>query len=169
MEEQPATPADAAVQASAQVTEQLAKKTKKMVRFADKLPTYREGRKTLPGSDGWTWGRRWQQPYGSFFDRWGQETFSPDEWDPLELAYRADKLALQQHMTAVRFADYVAAGCIGPEPREWPDSADRGLSARTAGGARLSMSTQHGGMPMFPRPIRTRGAAGATCVYQGTP
>ena len=24
----------------------------------------------------------------------------------------------------VRFADYVAAGCIGPEPREWPDSAD---------------------------------------------
>eukprot|EP00966_Prymnesium_polylepis_P275524 6365997-Prymnesium_polylepis.1 len=24
-------------------------------------------------------------------------------------------------------------------------------------------------MPMFPRPIRTRGAGGATCVYQGTP
>eukprot|EP00966_Prymnesium_polylepis_P286949 6628139-Prymnesium_polylepis.1 len=24
-------------------------------------------------------------------------------------------------------------------------------------------------MPMFPRPIRTRGAPGATCVYQRTP
>eukprot|EP00966_Prymnesium_polylepis_P090435 2094589-Prymnesium_polylepis.1 len=23
------------------------------------------------------------------------------------------------------YADYVAAGCIGPAPREWPDSADR--------------------------------------------
>ena len=124
MEEQPATPADAAVQASAQVTEQLAKKTKKMVRFADELPTYRDGQKTLPGSAGWTWGRRWQQPYGSSFYPSGNEAASPDDFDPLELAYQADKLALQQHMTAVRVADYVAAGCIGPEPREWPDSAD---------------------------------------------
>ena len=66
-EEQPATPADAAAQACAQVTEQLTKKTKKMVRFADELPTHREGRKTLPGSAGWTWGRRWQQPYGASF------------------------------------------------------------------------------------------------------
>ena len=34
-------------------------------------------------------------------------------------------------MTAVRFADYVAAGCIGPEPREWPDSADPWITERT--------------------------------------
>ena len=95
-----------------------------MVRFADNLPTYRDRRKTQPGSARWTWGRRWQQPYGSSFDRWGQEAPSPDEYHPLELAYEADKLALQAHMTAVRYADYVAAGCIGPAPREWPDRAD---------------------------------------------
>ena len=110
-EEQPATPADAAAQAAAQVTEQLANKTKKMVRFADNLPTYREGRKTLPGSAGWTWGRRWQQPYGTRFERCGQPCNYPKF---REEPFRADLLALQQHMTAVRYADYVAAGCIGP-------------------------------------------------------
>eukprot|EP00966_Prymnesium_polylepis_P214381 4964727-Prymnesium_polylepis.1 len=61
-----------------------------MVRFADELPTYRDGRKTLPGSAGWTWGRRWQQPYGSYFDRWGREAPSSDEYHPLEFAYQAD-------------------------------------------------------------------------------
>jgi hypothetical protein len=130
-EEQPATPADAAAQAAAQVTEQLANKTKKMVRFADDLPAYREGRKALPGSNGWTWGRRWQWPYGASFTPSGSEDFSPDELGPDHVAFRADKLALQQHMTAVRFADYVAAGCIGPEPREWPDSADPWTVERT--------------------------------------
>ena len=120
MEEQPATPADAAVQASAQVTEQLAKKTKKMVRFADKLPTYREGQKTLPrGRPAGRGVAAGSSPTGP-----SSTAPSPDEYHPLEFAYRADKLALEQHMTAVRFADYVAAGCIGPEPREWPDSAD---------------------------------------------
>ena len=127
-EEQPATPADAAAQASAQVTEQLANKTKKMVRFADELPAYHDGRKTLPGSNGWTWGRRWQRPYGASFLPDGRECHTPD---PEKVAYQADLFVLQQHMTAVRFADYVAAGCIGPEPREWPDSADPWTVERT--------------------------------------
>ena len=126
-EEQPATPSDAAAQASAQVTEQLAKKTKKMVRFADELPTYRDGRKTLPGSAGWTWGRRWQQPYGASFLPDGRECHTPEELGPEIVAYQADLFA----MTAVRYADYVAAGCIGPEPREWPDSADPWITERT--------------------------------------
>eukprot|EP00966_Prymnesium_polylepis_P041317 958785-Prymnesium_polylepis.1 len=62
-------------------------------------------------------------------------------------------------MTAVRYADYVAAGCIGPEPRENGRTAltHGSRSARTAGGARLSMSSFRGGMPgRSPRPIRTR-------------
>eukprot|EP00966_Prymnesium_polylepis_P183804 4260310-Prymnesium_polylepis.1 len=60
MEEQPATPADAAVQASAQVTECWPRRPR---RWCASPTSYREGRKTLPGSAGWTWGRRWQQPY----------------------------------------------------------------------------------------------------------
>eukprot|EP00966_Prymnesium_polylepis_P315285 7284844-Prymnesium_polylepis.1 len=95
-----------------------------MVRFADELPTYRDGRKTLPESAGWMWGRRWQQPYGASFLPDGREWLTPEEEGPEIVAYKADLFALQQHMTAVRYADYVAAGCIGPEPREWPDSAD---------------------------------------------
>ena len=169
-EEQPATPSDAAAQASAKVTEQLAKKTKKMVRFADELPTYRDGRKKLPGSAGWTWGRRWQQPYGASFTRCGDRCHCGG---PVEVLCEADWRALQQRMTAVRYADYVAAGCIGPEPREWPDSADPCALDRAhappGGGARLRKTIRHGGMPMFPRPIRTRGAPGATCVHQRTP
>jgi hypothetical protein len=100
-----------------------------MVRFADELPTYRDGRKTLPGSAGWTWGRRWQQPYGTRPSPWSGDDTSCH--DPDEAAYRADMLALQQHMTAVRYADYVAAGCIGPEPREWPESSEPWIAERT--------------------------------------
>ena len=37
-------------------------------------------------------------------------------------APRMDLLLTNVH--AMWYADYVAAGCIGPEPREWPDSAD---------------------------------------------
>jgi hypothetical protein len=145
-----------------------------MVRFAGNLPTYRDGRKTQPGSARWTWGRRWQQPYGSSFDRWGQAPPSPDEIHPLELAYEADKLALQAHMTAVWYTDYVDAGCMGPAPRELPDRADPWVERthrRWCPLEKLSMSTQHGGMPMFPRPIHTRGAptCSATCVSQRTP
>ena len=66
-----------------------------MVRFADELPTYRDGRKTLPGSAGWTWGRRWQQPYGASFLPDGRECHTPEELGPEIVAYQADLFALR--------------------------------------------------------------------------
>ena len=72
------------------------------------LPPRVEGRFTLPRSEGWRWGGRWDHP---------DESYRAVLANPY-MSMKHDKHALLAHLWGFRVAEHVSAGCVG----EWTDT-----------------------------------------------